>query len=257
MLEKSRVVFQNELENNFHIFYYLMAGMFEQNKQKEFYLQNEENFEVRFYYLKNFSLQKLDDASRQHLCQKYDELINALNYIAFMESELKEVFSILLGILHVGNLRFKASEEGYAKFVYTSDTKNTLLAISNLLGINTSALIESLTTSLPTAGGRDEFLRNYTLEGALDARDALAKHVYFKLFTWMVNKINKTLSYDKSNNLNGSSNLKNSHLNEIKQISILDIYGFEHFEKNSFEQLCINLANEQIQYFFNKVNLIF
>lgn len=72
------------------------------------------------------------------------------------------------------------------------------MAISSLLGINTSALIEALTTSLPTAGGRDEFTRNYTLEAALDARDALAKHVYSKLFTWIVGKINQTLLYESS-----------------------------------------------------------
>lgn len=112
-----------------------------------------------------------------------------------------------------------------------------------MLGINTSALIEALTASLPTAGGRDEFIRNYTLEAALDARDALAKHVYSRLFSWIVTKINKTLSYERSEK--SSAN--------IKEIGILDIYGFEHFDKNSFEQLCINLANEQIQYFFNKV----
>ena len=114
-----------------------------------------------------------------------------------------------------------------------------------MLGINTNSLIEALTTSLPTAGGRDEFVRNYTLEAALDARDALAKHVYAKLFSWIVSKTNKTLSYD-------SSKSHGDALPSIREIGILDIYGFEHFQKNSFEQLCINLANEQIQYFFNK-----
>ncbi len=91
--------------------------------------------------------------------------------------EQVELFSALLGILHVGNLKFRSNDEGYATFVCTKDTKLSLLAISKLLGINTAYLIESLTTSLPTAGGRDEFIRNYTLEAALDARDALAKHV--------------------------------------------------------------------------------
>lgn len=163
------------------------------------------------------------------------------------------MFSILIGILHVGNLRFKANEEGYAKFVYSADSKHTLLAISSLLGINASALVESLTTSVPVAGARDEFVRNYTLDGALDARDALAKHVYFKLFAWLVSKINKTLSYNNNNDSSRQhDNVYNSYKDVIKEIGILDIYGFEHFEKNSFEQLCINLANEQIQYFFNK-----
>jgi myosin heavy subunit len=163
------------------------------------------------------------------------------------------MFAILIGILHVGNLRFKANEDGYAKFVYTSDAQHTLLAISTLLGLNASALIESLTSSTPMAGGRDEFQRNHTLEGALDARDALAKHVYFKLFTWLVDKINRTLGYvDDERVMRRTSGL---HESIIRQIGILDIYGFEHFQRNSFEQLCINLANEQIQYFFNKVKI--
>ena len=99
-----------------------------------------------------------------------------------------------------------------------------------------------MTTSVPTsAGGREEFIRNYTLEACLDARDALSKHIYSKLFSWLVFKVNKTLMCG------------NKHQDKhIKQIGILDIYGFEHFQKNSFEQICINLANEQIQYFFNK-----
>jgi myosin heavy subunit len=120
-----------------------------------------------------------------------------------------ELFSILIGILHVGNLKFKSNDEGYATFIYTKESKLSLLAISKLLGINTNALIESLTTSLPTAGGRDEFVRNYTLEAALDARDALAKHVYAKLFCWIVSKINKTLLYEKQNS------------NQVKQIGKL------------------------------------
>lgn len=143
----------------------------------------------------------------------------------------------------MGNLKFKSNDEGYAIFINNSkDAKQTLMAISSLLGINTSALIDALTTALPTAGGRDEFTRNYTLEAALDARDALAKHVYSKLFTWIVGKINQTLQYESST----------SSAIHVKEIGILDIYGFEHFQKNGFEQLCINLANEQIQYFFNK-----
>lgn len=76
-----------------------------------------------------------------------------------------------------------------------------------------------------------------------DARDALSKHLYARLFSWLIGKINETL--------NNPNPLTNSH--QIFEIGLLDIYGFEHFELNSFEQLCINLANEQIQYFFNQV----
>lgn len=240
LLEKSRVAFQNNGEQNFHIFYYLLAGL----EADKYFLKTEHNEPIRFNYLNQFSFNnKANVTIRKELNEKYDELINALNYIAFMESEQNDLFSALIGILHVGNLKFRSNDEGYATFVNSKESKLTLAAISHLLGINTSALIESLTASLPTAGGRDEFIRNYTLEAALDARDALAKHVYSRLFCWIVSKINNTLSYEKSS------------VQGVREIGILDIYGFEHFQKNSFEQLCINLANEQIQYFFNKVKL--
>ena len=193
LLEKSRVVFQNDGEQNFHIFYYLLAGL--GDKQRDYYLVNDfSGEEVKFNYLNQYVAPKC----KRVLLDKYDELINAMNYVAFMENEQVELFSALIGILHVGNLKFRSNDEGYATFIFTKDTKQSLQAIAKLLGINTTALIESLTTSLPTAGGRDEFIRNYTLEAALDARDALAKHVYAKLFCWIVAKINKTLLYEKS-----------------------------------------------------------
>ncbi|RNA16818.1 myosin-IIIb-like isoform X1 [Brachionus plicatilis] len=241
LLEKSRVVFQNIGENNFHIFYYLLVGL--ECQSDKYYLTNKNGDHLEFNYLNYFCPNKISSKNlRLDLMEKYDQLINALNYVAFLENEQTDLFAALIGILHVGNLEFKSNDEGYATFIYSENTDYSLMAIYELLGINTGALIEALTASLPTAGGRDEFIRNHTLEAALDARDALAKHVYSRLFYWIVSKINNTLSYDKSEKSASS----------IKEIGILDIYGFEHFQKNSFEQLCINLANEQIQYFFNK-----
>jgi myosin heavy subunit len=244
LLEKSRVAFQNEDELNFHIFYYLLAGLEEMNDK--YFLINESKKDIEFNYLNNVTLrQTFSDDQVSHFKDKYDELINAMDYVAFMDDEKIELFSTLVGILHVGNLTFVSNDEGYATFVDSKETQFSSMAIAKLIGINSDKLIEALTTMQPTAGGRDEFVRNHTLEAALDARDALAKHVYLKLFSWIVAKINETILYSDTN----SDNSVGGHINRI---GILDIYGFEHFEKNNFEQLCINLANEQIQYFFNK-----
>lgn len=130
---------------------------------------------------------------------KFDELINAMNYIAFMEREQTDLFSALIGILHVGNLKFKANDDGYAMFVETGDSKLAMRAVSRLLGVNSAALISAMTASAPTsAGGREEFVRNFTLDAALDTRDAMAKHIYSKVFSWLVLKINKTLMCEKN-----------------------------------------------------------
>lgn len=116
-------------------------------------------------------------------------------------------------------------------YVYTT--------VSNLLGVETSDLIEALTSNSVVTRG-EIITRNNTAVEACAARDAMAKGLYGRLFDWMVNQINCLLCFNRAHNC------------EPLAIGLLDIFGFENFPNNSFEQLCINIANEQIQYYFNQ-----
>lgn len=111
--------------------------------------------------------------------------------------------------------------------------------MSNLLGIDSKDLVEALTSNSVVTRG-ETITRNNTVAESCAARDAMAKGLYGRLFDWMVNQINCLLSFNRSPNY------------EPLAIGLLDIFGFENFPKNSFEQLCINIANEQIQYYFNQ-----
>lgn len=115
---------------------------------------------------------------------------------------------------------------------------NIAFSVAKLLGIQQNDLVEALTlNSVMTRG--ETITRNNTVAEARAARDAMAKGLYGRLFDWMVNQINCLLCFSSLNY-------------EPLAIGLLDIFGFENFPKNSFEQLCINIANEQIQYYFNQ-----
>ncbi|CAF5225245.1 unnamed protein product, partial [Rotaria magnacalcarata] len=112
-----------------------------------------------------------------------------------------------------------------------------------MFGVNSDLIMECLTT-MTTLTRNERVIRKFSLQSSQDARDALSKHLYARLFSWLIGKINETLNNPYSS----------QSYHHVVEIGLLDIYGFEHFELNSFEQLCINLANEQIQFFFNQVN---
>lgn len=112
---------------------------------------------------------------------------------------------------------------------------------ASLLCIQADELKEALTSHCVVTRG-ETIIRPNTVEKATDVRDAMAKTLYGRLFSWIVNRINSLLKHGTSPSGNGDE----------LSIGILDIFGFENFKKNSFEQLCINIANEQIQYYFNQ-----
>ncbi|ESO88100.1 hypothetical protein LOTGIDRAFT_219481 [Lottia gigantea] len=231
LLEKSRVVGQHEKEENFHIFYYLFAGQRE-NTTTNLHLKDPN----KFRYLTNGAEHFNSDLP--HLAKEYRELLNSMDLVGFTDSEQETLFTMIAGILHLGNIKFETNEENDETLV--SNPGDDLQTAASLLNIDADELQSCLTSMIAVAGG--EYMKiNYSKSKAADCRDALSKAIYGRLFGWIVNKINQLLAPEQL-----------SYRQEYREIGILDIFGFEHFEKNSFEQACINLANEQLQFFFNQ-----
>ncbi|XP_012256582.2 myosin-IIIb-like isoform X3 [Athalia rosae] len=231
LLEQSRVVAQAEGERNFHVFYYMYDGLEADSRLKEFYLDS--GLRKRHKYLADHS-----HTSQTHI-DKFQQLKGGFKVLGFRDEEVDTVYGVLAAILHLGDIEFAevASEDN-------TDNKSRVIdmaplhRVSRLLGVEAGDLLEALTSNSVVTRG-ETITRNNTVSEASAARDAMAKGLYGRLFDWMVNQINCLLSFDRSNY-------------EPLAIGLLDIFGFENFPRNSFEQLCINVANEQIQYYFNQ-----
>ncbi|XP_027730437.1 unconventional myosin-XV [Vombatus ursinus] len=227
LLEKSRIVFQAKNERNYHIFYEMLAGLPAQLKQT-FSLQEAETY----YYLNQGGnceiLGKSDEAD-------FQRLLSAMEVLNFSIEDQDSIFRILSSILHLGNVYFEKYETD-AQEVASVVSAREIQVVAELLQISPEGLQKAITFKV-TDTTREKIYTPLTVESAVDARDAIAKILYSMLFGWLIDRIN-TLVYPEKDALS---------------IAILDIYGFEDLSFNSFEQLCINYANEYLQYFFNKI----
>ncbi|XP_045889564.1 unconventional myosin-Va isoform X3 [Micropterus dolomieu] len=224
LLEKSRVVFQADEERNYHIFYQLCASS-HLPEFKTLKLSSANDF---LYTRQGRSpvIEGVDDT--KELCNTRD----AFTLLGINESYQMGLFQVLAAILHLGNVEIKDRDSDSS--VIPANNRH-LTAFCELVGVSYQDMSQWLChRKLKTA--TETYIKTLPRLQATNARDALSKHIYAKLFNWIVEHVNKAL------------------ITSIKKhsfIGVLDIYGFETFEINSFEQFCINYANEKLQQQFN------
>ncbi|XP_053762875.1 unconventional myosin-X isoform X3 [Panthera pardus] len=217
----NRVVRQNPGERNYHIFYALLAGL-EHEQREEFYLSVPENY----HYLSQSGCVEDKTISDQ---ESFREVITAMEVMQFSKEEVREILRLLAGVLHLGNIEFITAGGAQVSF------KTALGRSAELLGLDSAQLTDALTQRSMFLRG-EEILTPLTVQQAEDSRDSLAMALYARCFEWVIKKIN--------------SRIKGK--DDFKSIGILDIFGFENFEVNHFEQFNINYANEKLQEYFNK-----
>uniref|UniRef100_A0A6Q2Y884 Myosin VIIBb n=1 Tax=Esox lucius TaxID=8010 RepID=A0A6Q2Y884_ESOLU len=229
LLEKSRVCHQAKEERNYHIFYCMLAGITTDQK-KTLCLGDASEFS----YLKGghcIVCDGRDDA------KDYTRIRQALKILTFTEIHCWEILKLLAALLHLGNVCFEGRSFSECSVRLLFWCSHVLCACS--LQVQPTALAVSLTyRSFMT--NRELVSKPLSSEQAINSRDAFVKAIYGKLFIWIVGKINSAI-YKMSTS--DPKYVRNS-------IGLLDIFGFENFASNSFEQLCINFANEQLQQFF-------
>lgn len=211
---------QAATERNYHIFYQFLAGATDHEKAR-YKVGDPKNFR----YLNQSGCTSIEGVDDEAL---YNKTKNAMGYLGISEGTQDTLFAVLASVLHIGNIEFAAAGDG-------SKVKNedVLGIAAGLLGVDAASLGKCLTTRSITVRGTTTAI-NLNAQQAADTRDAFAKAVYARLFEWLVLRINVAI------NKPGVKSF----------IAVLDIFGFENFDHNSFEQLCINFANENLQQFF-------
>lgn len=227
LLERSRLVFQPLKERNYHIFYQMIAGISETQKQELSLLPVEQ-----FEYLNQGNTPTIDGVDDK---AEFKATMSSLSTVGVDEATQGEIIRLLAGLLHIGNVKIGASRNDSV----LAPTEPSLEKACTILGINGTEFAKWIVKKQLITRG-EKITSNLSQAQAIVVRDSVAKYIYSSLFDWLVEIVNRSLATDEILN----------HVTSF--IGVLDIYGFEHFAKNSFEQFCINYANEKLQQEFNQ-----
>jgi myosin-5 len=231
LLEKVRLVSQGKGERNYHSFYQLLVGA-KEKELKQWGMSGRGAADFAYTAASGcFALKGVDDAAN------YNATLKAMRTLGLKKDARRGVFAILAALLHLGNVAFESGpgQDGGERSSITASSAPALAEAARLLGLEGKVLTSILTQAKLDVRG-DVTYRTFPPSIANDTRDALAKQVYGRLFEWLVARVNASIRADDQTR---------------SFIGVLDIFGFESFDHNSFEQLCINFANETLQQHFN------
>ncbi|XP_065504735.1 unconventional myosin-VIIa isoform X1 [Caloenas nicobarica] len=235
LLEKSRVCRQAQDERNYHVFYCMLRGMTLEQKKK---LGLGKAADYNYLAMGNCTTCDGRDDSKE-----YANIRSAMKVLMFTDTENWEISKLLAAILHMGNLQYEARTYDNLDACEVVQSASLITAAS-LLEVSGSAVdpqdVMNCLTSRTIITRGETVSTPLSMEQALDVRDAFVKGIYGRLFVWIVEKINAAIYRPPSQELKSVR----------RSIGLLDIFGFENFTVNSFEQLCINFANENLQQFF-------
>ncbi|KAH6891993.1 P-loop containing nucleoside triphosphate hydrolase protein [Thelonectria olida] len=227
LLERSRLVFQPLKERNYHIFYQLVAGASDKERQELSILPIEQ-----YEYLNQGNCPTIDGVDDK---AEFEATKKSLGTIGVSEAQQSEIFKLLAGLLHLGNVKITASRNDSV----LAPTEPSLEKACAILGVNAAEFSRWIVKKQLITRG-EKITSNLSQAQAVVVRDSVAKFIYSSLFDWLVDIINHSLAAEEVLS------------RVVSFIGVLDIYGFEHFAKNSFEQFCINYANEKLQQEFNQ-----
>ncbi|XP_022899024.1 myosin-11-like isoform X1 [Olea europaea var. sylvestris] len=227
LLERSRVCQVSDPERNYHCFYLLCAAP--QEEIEKYKLGHPKTF--RYLNQSNcYELVGISDA------QEYLATRRAMDVVGISQKEQDAIFRVVASILHLGNVEFAKGKEIDSSVLKDDKSKFHLQTVAELLMCDLNALEDAMLKRVMVTP-EEVIKRSLDPDGAAVSRDGLAKTIYSRLFDWLVDKINNSIGQDP---------------NSKCLIGVLDIYGFESFKSNSFEQFCINFTNEKLQQHFNQ-----
>uniref|UniRef100_A0A7S4S8Q1 Myosin motor domain-containing protein n=1 Tax=Ditylum brightwellii TaxID=49249 RepID=A0A7S4S8Q1_9STRA len=240
LLEKVRLITQTEGERNYHIFYELLQGMEEDQL---------DNYFISDYTAEDFNMTNksgtYDRRDGVDDCETYQDLLEAMDTMGFAPEEQKDILAITCAVLHSSNLTFNSLSADESEI----DRENPHLEpVLSLMGFTAENLNRAL-CYFSIVAGKEKHTRSLPKQKAEKGTEALIKATYGALFTYLVQRINASITLKDEKSQRGSRG--SSGKTKAATIGVLDIFGFESFKVNSFEQLCINYCNEALQQQFN------